>query len=57
MEEENDNSGTECAKEVIDLQAVADDACKRIGEAVEAAFLARGLEGRGSRLLKKTWIL
>jgi hypothetical protein len=41
MEEENDNSGTECAKEVIDLQAVADDACKRIGEAVEAAFLAR----------------
>jgi PD-(D/E)XK endonuclease len=27
--------------EVIDLQAVADDNCKRMGEAVEAAFLAK----------------
>jgi hypothetical protein len=41
MNEENDNSGKEWAKEVIDLQAVASDNPKRSGEAVEAAFLAR----------------
>ena len=35
--------GQECLAhaELIDLQAVAEDNCKRMGEAVEAAFLAR----------------
>jgi hypothetical protein len=41
MEKKDDNSGTEREREVIDLQAVADDNPKRIGEAIEAAFLAR----------------
>jgi hypothetical protein len=41
MEEKNNNSGTKRMKEVIDLQAVADDNHKRSGEAVEAAFLAK----------------
>jgi hypothetical protein len=41
MRENNDNSGVGRAREVIDLQAVADDTNKRMGEAVEAAFLAR----------------
>jgi hypothetical protein len=41
MEKENDNSGTERGREVVDIQAVADDTNKRMGEAVEAAFLAR----------------
>src|SRR5882672_7006929 len=41
MENENDNSGREREEEVIDIQAVADDNCKRLGEAVEAAFLAK----------------
>jgi PD-(D/E)XK endonuclease len=40
MNEKNNNSGEEREKEVIDLQAVADDNAKRSGEAVEAAFLA-----------------
>ena len=39
MEEKNNNSGEE--KEVIDLRAVADDNPKRMGEAVEAAFLCK----------------
>jgi len=35
--------GQECASraEMIELQAIADDNCKRMGEAVEAAFLAK----------------
>ena len=41
MEEKNDNSGRERDKEVIDLQAVAAPTRKRLGEAVEAAFLAK----------------
>ena len=41
MQERNDNSGEEHAKEVIDLQAVAEHNSKRSGEAVEAAFLAK----------------
>jgi len=43
MEEKNDNSCNEQEreKEAIDLQAVADDNPKRMGEAVEAAFLAK----------------
>jgi hypothetical protein len=41
MEENNDNSGREQENEVIELQAVANDNCKRMGEAVEAAFLAK----------------
>ncbi len=46
MQNENDNSGRERedgdqAKEVIEIRAVADDNCKRMGEAVEAAFLAK----------------
>ena len=46
MRNENDNSGGERAKEgieeeVIEIRAVADDNCKRMGEAVEAAFLAK----------------
>jgi hypothetical protein len=40
MEENNDNSGEEQEREAIEIQAVADDNCKRIGEAVEAGFLA-----------------
>jgi hypothetical protein len=40
MDEKNDNSGEGQEEEVIDIQAVADDNCKRMGEAVEAAFLA-----------------
>ena len=40
MDKKNDNSGTEQEKEVIDLQAVADDNTKRVGEVIEAAFLA-----------------
>jgi hypothetical protein len=40
MQKNNDNSGTEREKVVIDLQAVADDTTKRSGEAIEAAFLA-----------------
>jgi hypothetical protein len=41
MKEKNDNSGGERDKEVIDLQAVAAPTRKRLGEAVEAAFLAK----------------
>jgi hypothetical protein len=43
MEEENDNSGgeREAANELIEIQAVAEDNSKRMGEAVEAAFLAK----------------
>jgi hypothetical protein len=41
MEKNNDNSGKQQQKEVIDLQAVADDNTKRMGEAIEAAFLAK----------------
>jgi hypothetical protein len=41
MEEKNDNSGRERDKETIDLQAVAAPTRKRLGEAVEAAFLAK----------------
>jgi hypothetical protein len=41
MDEKNDNSGEEQEKEVIDLQAVANDNHKRMGEAIEAAFLAK----------------
>ena len=41
MENTNDNSGEEQQREVIELQAVADDNCKRMWEAVEAAFLAK----------------
>jgi len=43
MEKKNNNSGQEQEqeKEVIHLQAVADDNTKRIGEAIEAAFLAK----------------
>jgi hypothetical protein len=33
--------GQECPTHTIDLQAVADDTAKRMGEAVEAAFLAK----------------
>jgi PD-(D/E)XK endonuclease len=40
MDEKNDNSGEEHANEGIELHAVADDTSKRMGEAVEAAFLA-----------------
>jgi hypothetical protein len=40
MDEKNDNSGTE-QEEVIELQAVADDNAKRVGEVIEAAFLAK----------------
>jgi hypothetical protein len=41
MGKKNDNSGTEREKEVIELQAVADDNAKRVGEVIEAAFLAK----------------
>jgi len=42
MEEKNDNSGRERRRDGIDLQAVADDDnLKRMGEAIEAAFLAK----------------
>jgi hypothetical protein len=41
MDEKNDNSGEEQEKEVIELQAVADDNTKRVGEMIEAAFLAK----------------
>ena len=41
MDEKNNNSGMEQEREVIDLQAVADDNTKRVGEAIEAAFLAK----------------
>jgi hypothetical protein len=41
MENTNNNSGEEQRREMIELQAVADDNCKRMGEAVEAAFLAK----------------
>jgi hypothetical protein len=41
MREKNDNSGGEREKDAIDLQAVADDNTKRLGEAIEAAFLAK----------------
>ncbi len=41
MGEKNDNSGEEQEKEVIDIQAVADDNSKRMGEAIEAAFQAK----------------
>src|SRR5580693_10595961 len=41
MDEKNDNSGAEQEKEVIDLQAVADNNPKRVGEVIEAAFLAK----------------
>jgi hypothetical protein len=39
--EKNNNSGEEQEREVIEIQAVADDNHKRMGEAVEAAFLAQ----------------
>jgi hypothetical protein len=41
MEKANDNSGRERQKEVITIQAVASDNTKRMGEAIEAAFLAK----------------
>jgi hypothetical protein len=48
MDENNDNSGWRqeqekdgIEREVIDIQAVAEDNNKRMGEAVEAAFLAK----------------
>ena len=41
MDEKNDNSGMEREKEMIDLQAVADENPKRKGEMIEAAFLAK----------------
>jgi hypothetical protein len=41
MKEKNDNSGREREREVIDLQAVEAPTRKRLGEAVEAAFLAK----------------
>jgi len=41
MEEKNNNPGGEREKETIDLQAVAAPTRKRLGEAVEAAFLAK----------------
>jgi hypothetical protein len=41
MREKNDNSGYGQEREVIELQAVADDNAKRMGEAIEAAFLAK----------------
>ncbi len=41
MDEKNNNSGEEQEKEVIELQAVADDNAKRFGEVIEAAFLAK----------------
>jgi hypothetical protein len=41
MDKKNDNSGTEREKEVIDLQAVADENSKRTGEMIEAAFLVK----------------
>jgi hypothetical protein len=41
INEKNNNSGGEQEKEVIEIQAVADDNSKRKGEAVEAAFLAK----------------
>ena len=41
MEKNKDNSGREQETEGIDIQAVADDNNKRMGEAVEAAFLAK----------------
>jgi hypothetical protein len=41
MEENNDNSGRERETEGIDLHAVANDNNKRMGEAIEAAFLAK----------------
>jgi hypothetical protein len=40
MGKTNDNSGREQERELIDIQAVADDNSKRCGEAIEAAFLA-----------------
>jgi hypothetical protein len=33
--------GQECPTQTIEIQAVADDTNKRMGEAVEAAFLAK----------------
>ena len=41
MDENKDNSGTERQEEVIELQAVAGDTPKRVGEMIEAAFLAK----------------
>jgi hypothetical protein len=41
MDETKDNLGREPEKEVIELQAVAEDNSKRCGEAVEAAFLCK----------------
>ena len=41
MEKNNNNSDDEQQQESIDLQAVAEDNTKRMGEAVEAAFLAK----------------
>jgi len=41
MDEKNNNSCREREKEVIELQAVADDNTKRVGEMIEAAFLAK----------------
>jgi len=41
MDEKNNNSHEAQEKEGIDLQAVADDNTKRMGEAIEAAFLAK----------------
>jgi hypothetical protein len=40
MDENHDNSGREYKRELIEIQAVADDNHKRCGEAIEAAFLA-----------------
>ena len=41
MNEETNNSGEAHEEEVIEINAVAEDNCKRMGEAVEAAFLAK----------------
>ena len=46
MDEKNDNSGTERGKELMDLQAVADHNAKRLGEMIEAAFLAKACKLR-----------
>jgi len=41
MDENKDNSDTGREREVIELQAVAGDTPKRVGEMIEAAFLAK----------------
>jgi hypothetical protein len=41
MQKKNNNSGDEREEEPIEIQAVANDNTKRMGEAIEAAFLAK----------------